>query len=137
MCLALNFSLIQGSLPHSQSAMEKSGSSPLRVKRCSMIVAGKAKSENSTVRIAKKALGEKKKDESQESADHISKKMQPLTTMIEDDDNDSEELDDETWIAKKKEFWKRDNISPLKIEGGGSMSPKELANLLSRTFGLE
>jgi len=70
---------------------------------------------------------------SQESADQINKKVQPLT-MVEKDDIDSEDLDDETWIAKKKEFWKRNNISPLKIKGG-SMSPEELANLLSRTFG--
>ena len=41
----------------------------------------------------------------------------------------SENEDDETWIAKKKEFWKENNIVPIKIKGG-SISPKELAKLL-------
>jgi hypothetical protein len=33
-------------------------------------------------------------------------------------DDSDEDLDDETWISKKKEFWKRNNILPYKIKGG-------------------
>eukprot|EP00597_Dinobryon_sp_UTEXLB2267_P002323 CAMPEP_0170072968 /NCGR_PEP_ID=MMETSP0019_2-20121128/10477_1 /TAXON_ID=98059 /ORGANISM="Dinobryon sp., Strain UTEXLB2267" /LENGTH=187 /DNA_ID=CAMNT_0010282211 /DNA_START=335 /DNA_END=898 /DNA_ORIENTATION=+ len=129
----LNLPLIRVpiSLSHSQCAIKSSGS---RETSCIVTEAGKKKrSKNSAVRFAKKIVGKKRKDMSQESADQINKKVQPLT-MVEKDDIDSEDLDDETWIAKKKEFWKRNNISPLKIKGG-SMSPEELANLLSRTFG--
>ena len=40
-----------------------------------------------------------------------------------------EDLDDETWVAKKREFWKKNNISPLIIKGN-SVTPEELTNLL-------
>jgi len=48
---------------------------------------------------------------------------------IENDDD----LDDDAWVAKKREFWKKNNIQPLKIKGG-SMKPKELEKLLVNTF---
>jgi len=40
-----------------------------------------------------------------------------------------EDLDDETWVAKKREFWKKNNISQLIIKGN-SVTPEELTNLL-------
>ena len=131
---SLNFPLIRVpiSLSRSQSAMKRSGSSPQGERSCIVTAAGKAKSNASAVRSARKTVTKKREGKAQESAGQISKKVQSLTT-VEKDDNDSEE-DDETWIAQKKEFWKMNNISPIKIKGG-SMSPVELADLLSRTFG--
>jgi len=52
-----------------------------------------------------------------------------LPSLTKDEDYDSEDLDDETWVAKKREFWKKNNISPLIIKGN-SVTPEELANLL-------
>jgi hypothetical protein len=52
-----------------------------------------------------------------------------LPSLTKDEDYDSEDLDDETWVAKKREFWKKNNISPLIIKGN-SVTPEELTNLL-------
>jgi len=48
--------------------------------------------------------------------------------MVDDDD-----LDDDTWVSNKKKFWRKNNISPLKIKGG-NISPKELSKILAETF---
>lgn len=49
------------------------------------------------------------------------------------DDNSSDDLDDDTWIDKKKEFWKKNDISPIKIKDG-SISPKELEKMLKDKY---
>jgi hypothetical protein len=45
------------------------------------------------------------------------------------DEDEEEYLDDDAWVANKKEFWKINNISPIIIKGN-SITPGELANLL-------
>ena len=57
----------------------------------------------------------------------------PKMNILQDRNYSDDELDDETWVAKKKEYWKKNNISPLKIKGG-SISPEELSKLLAETF---
>ena len=52
----------------------------------------------------------------------------PPLNIVDDDD-----LDDETWISNKREFWRKNNISPLKIKGG-DIKPEELTKLLQETF---
>ena len=54
----------------------------------------------------------------------------PFTKIDEDSDDD---LDDDSWVAKKKDFWKKNNISPIIVKGGHT-SPSELSNLLAETF---
>jgi hypothetical protein len=51
----------------------------------------------------------------------------PITLFKDDTDNDSDDLDDDTWLAKKKEIWQKNNISP-------SITPVELTNLLRENF---
>ena len=53
--------------------------------------------------------------------------------MKNKNDND-DELDDETWIKIRKEFWEKNNITPLKIKDG-SITPAELEKLLKEKFG--
>jgi hypothetical protein len=56
-----------------------------------------------------------------------------ITLIMKDDYESDDDLDDEYWITKKKELWKKNNISPLVIKGG-SITPKELKKLLAKTF---
>jgi hypothetical protein len=44
-------------------------------------------------------------------------------------EEEEEDLDDETWIEKKKEFWEKNNISPLVLQDG-SISPADLQKRL-------
>lgn len=83
----------------------------------------------------KKTESKKRKDKikiEEESAKPNHKKTQFFLTENKED-TDSE-LDDETWIAKKEAYWKRNHISPIKMKDG-SMNPAELAAILSCTFG--
>ena len=60
----------------------------------------------------------------------IIKKYHHYSCTTEDD---SDHLDDDTWVEKKKAFWEKHNITPLQIKGG-SMRPAELAKRIEDTF---
>ena len=53
--------------------------------------------------------------------------------LVITNDTDSDEFDDDTWVAKKKEFWKNNNIDPIKIKDG-SITPSELEQILQDKF---
>lgn len=46
-------------------------------------------------------------------------KLIDSSSLNVDDDIDT---DDDTWVSNKKKFWKKNNISPLKIKDG-NLSP--------------
>ena len=51
----------------------------------------------------------------------------------ENEKDESEEEEDEAWQARKEAYWKRNNITPLKLKAG-EWQPKELSELFTRTF---
>jgi hypothetical protein len=59
--------------------------------------------------------------------------LKKIDEDLDDEDFDDEDFDDETWVAKKKDFWKKNNITPIKIKGN-SITPEELAKLLAENF---
>jgi hypothetical protein len=58
-------------------------------------------------------------------------KLINLSNIVED--YNSDDLDDDEWLAKKKEFWEKNKVTPLKLKDG-TMKPEDLGKLLAKTF---